>query len=359
MYSDEKETTSQLKNSNFQESLIQEIFLVLNQKEQDIIAKRFAIQGNDKHTLEQIGHEYGITRERVRQIEKNALNKLARISLKTSFSKLIEITNKVIQDNSHCATEKNLIKMVIENTGGLFIDNKNLVALSFAINPELEIIKKSKTTRKSWYIAKKINKKQIAIIISITENHLKDNDQIIESNIIIDQIQTQLKAKKIILSKQTIISVLTISKKLKQVTEGYGLTTWRTVKPKSIRDKALIVLSRTKKPLHFRTISKLIHDSSFDKKNVTIQAVHNELIRYNDFVLVGRGIYALKEWGFQEGTVKDVITEILETSGPLNKNEIISEVLKRRHVKIGTISLNLQKYPQFKRIGRAVYSLES
>jgi hypothetical protein len=40
--------------------------------------------------------------------------------------------------------------------------------------------------------------------------------------------------------------------------------------------------------------------------------VHNELIRNKDFVLVGRGIYALKEWGYEPGTVSHVIEAILK-----------------------------------------------
>ena len=85
--------------------------------------------------------------------------------------------------------------------------------------------------------------------------------------------------------------------------------------------------------------------------------MHNELIRYDDFVLVGRGLYALQSWGYTKGTVKDVIFEILNENGPMKKKEIVEEVLKRRQVKIGTISLNLQKNPEFKRVGRAIYSI--
>ena len=116
-------------------------------------------------------------------------------------------------------------------------------------------------------------------------------------------------------------------------------------------------MKRTDKPMHFKDIAKAIKDNKFDHKNVTIQAVHNELIRYEDFVLIGRGIYALAAWGYTEGTVKDVIVDVLKGSGPMNKSKIVEEVLKRRQVKIGTISLNLQKYPEFHRVGRAVYSL--
>ena len=101
-----------------------------------------------------------------------------------------------------------------------------------------------------------------------------------------------------------------------------------------------------------------IREAAFDHKNVTVQAVHNELIRYPQFVLVGRGLYALKEWGYEPGTVADVIERILTEKGPLSKREIIAEVAKQRTVKVGTISLNLQKMPYFVRVGRAVYAFD-
>lgn len=105
-------------------------------------------------------------------------------------------------------------------------------------------------------------------------------------------------------------------------------------------------------------MQKKIDENEFDHKNVTVQAVHNELIRYPRFVLVGRGLYALKEWGYQDGTVSDIIESLLEKKSPMSKQEITKGVLKQRQVKKGTISLNLQKNPEFVRVGRAVYALD-
>ncbi|HSX27314.1 MAG TPA: hypothetical protein VLG25_00880, partial [Patescibacteria group bacterium] len=101
-----------------------------------------------------------------------------------------------------------------------------------------------------------------------------------------------------------------------------------------------------------------IKDSSFKRKDVTTQAIHNELIKDKRFVLIGRGIYALKEWGYDKGTVADVISDVLKKAGkPLHRDDIIKEVLKSRHVKETTILLNLQGKPQFKRVAKATYSL--
>ena len=110
--------------------------------------------------------------------------------------------------------------------------------------------------------------------------------------------------------------------------------------------------------MHFSEIADSIKDSAFKRKDVTTQAIHNELIKDKRFVLIGRGIYALDSWGFSKGTVADIITDVLERSGePLHRDEIVKQVLKSRQVKETTILLNLQSKPQFKRVAKATYEL--
>ena len=159
-------------------------------------------------------------------------------------------------------------------------------------------------------------------------------------------------------SDPMIVATMEVDKRVKRIDEGFGLMEWRHINPRSIRDKAYIVLKVAKKPLHFVEIANKISEAGFDKKVVTVQAVHNELIRYDQFVLVGRGLYALREQGYSKGTVAEVIEALLLEKSPMTKQEIIEGVLKQRHVKKGTISLNLQKNLQFVRVGRAVYKLD-
>jgi RNA polymerase sigma factor (sigma-70 family) len=49
---------------------------VLTAQEQEVIKLRFGLEGHDEHTLSAIAQRFGISRERVRQIEKQALTKL-------------------------------------------------------------------------------------------------------------------------------------------------------------------------------------------------------------------------------------------------------------------------------------------
>jgi hypothetical protein len=153
-------------------------------------------------------------------------------------------------------------------------------------------------------------------------------------------------------------ALATTSKQLATLNGRWGLVKWPTVNPKNIRDKIYVILSENGKHMHFNEISEAIKASDFKRKDVTTQAIHNELIKDKRFVLIGRGIYALREWGYKKGTVADIITEVLREAGePLHRDEIVKRVLKSRFVKETTILLNLQSKPQFKRVAKATYEL--
>jgi len=148
------------------------------------------------------------------------------------------------------------------------------------------------------------------------------------------------------------------SKNLATLNGRWGLVKWPMVNPKNIRDKIYVILKEHGKHMHFNEIADAIKQSEFKRKDVTTQAIHNELIKDKRFVLIGRGIYALKEWGYEKGTVADIISEVLrKEGGPLHRDEIVKRVLKSRYVKETTILLNLQGKSQFKRVAKATYAL--
>jgi hypothetical protein len=154
-------------------------------------------------------------------------------------------------------------------------------------------------------------------------------------------------------------ALASISKSLATLNNRWGLINWPTVNPKNIRDKIYVILKENGKHMHFNDIAASIKKSDFKRKDVTTQAIHNELIKDKRFVLIGRGIYALKEWGYKKGTVADIIAQVLREAGePLHRDEIVRRVLKSRFVKETTILLNLQGKPQFKRVAKATYELD-
>ncbi|MBT5346582.1 hypothetical protein HOJ01_03465 [bacterium] len=331
---------------------LNQIIDILNEKEQEVIIKRYGFDDGYPKTLQFVGENMYITRERVRQIQKKALQILRRVAMQTDTKEIVEIAEEIIKDNNNVITEKKLIELLKER--GYESHSIPSFRLCLDLSEKVETIKKTQQHNKG-YILKDIVKADTA-----KETIKKAIEELNNEKISVCRIkfENNLFDKTKDTPKESILSILELSTEIKQLENRIGLKSWRCVNPKSIKDKSILILNSANKPLHFKDIFDLIHEKKYDHKQVTIEAVHNELIRYEDFVLVGRGLYALKDWGYKPGTVKDVIKEILKEKGPLNKKEIVKEVLKKRDVQVGTISLNLQKTPEFLRVGRAIYKLE-
>lgn len=337
--------------------IVEEMFLVLTNKEKDVIVKRFSLDNKPRRTLEFIGQQFSVTRERIRQIEKIALGKLRRTVQTTKLNVVNDIADKILNENGGIFVESNLISGILNVIKSSDDVDANIIRLALNINPAIELLENTNVYHPFWRL-KSIPVSVVTLLIDTSIKILKKFSDVMSDGKLIGQVRQALDEKVAEYSDPMIVSCLEVDKRLKRTPEGFGLMSWRHINPRSIRDKAYIVLKREKKPLHFVEIANKISEAGFDKKVVTTQAVHNELIRYGQFVLVGRGLYTLKEFGFQKGTVADVIEDLLKKKSPLTKQEIIEGVLKQRQVKKGTISLNLQKNPQFVRVGRAVYKLD-
>lgn len=318
------------------------------EREREIISRRFGLFDR-RETLEQIGELLGITRERVRQLEKAVLSRL-KASADKDLAHIDEV-QKVLGDYLESMGKVARIsditaKVVPANTK---VDQSRVAFLA-QLSPGIAVI----DDNDHFYHS-------IGLAAAHTEKAIRD-----QVNSIIDAIQKlgepadiETVAKSLGKDDKAHIEALaSVSKNLATLNGRWGLVKWPMVNPKNIRDKIYVILHERGKPMHFSEIAKAIKDSDFRRKDVTTQAIHNELIKDKRFVLIGRGIYALREWGYKKGTVADVIAEVLrKEGGPLHRDEIVRRVLKSRHVKETTILLNLQGKPQFKRVAKATYAL--
>jgi DNA-directed RNA polymerase delta subunit len=339
------------------QDLLQTLFMVLTEKEVTVVKRRFALMGQPKQTLEKIGKQFKVTRERIRQIESIALSKLRRTVRTTRLDEVNEIAKSILRAQGGLMREDDLLSMVLKRLNGATSADGSVLRLSFSIDTEMSATGRSQTFVPFWRLAS-LSADDISVVIENVVKILKKRKTCMKQEEIISAVQAMNLFKDRVPSRELVTSCLKVDERLREIDEGWGLSEWRFVRPRSIRDKVEIILKKTAHPLHFMEIANKIRETKFDHKNVTVQAVHNELIRYPQFVLVGRGLYALRDWGYEPGTVADVIERVLKDKGPLSKKEIISEVGKQRTVKVGTISLNLQKMPYFVRVGRAVYAFE-
>jgi hypothetical protein len=340
------------------QDMVSDLFLVLTEKEKEVIKRRFSLTGQARQTLEKIGKHFNVTRERVRQIESIALGKLRRTVGTTKLDEVNQMAKGILRANGGLLLEDDLVASVLKRLPNATSLDGSILKLSLTVDDELEFVGRSGTLKPFWRFTT-LSLKDVQLVIDSVVKILKRRGECMRDMEIVSSVQALNLFGEKQPSNELILSALTVDARLKKIEEGWGLTEWRFVRPRSIRDKVEIILKKEGKPLHFVDIANHIRDTRFDHKNVTIQAVHNELIRYPQFVLVGRGLYALREWGYEPGTVADVIERILAEKGPLTKKEIIAEVAKQRKVKVGTISLNLQKMPYFVRVGRAVYDFDA
>lgn len=323
-------------------------------KERDVqvVTGRYGLTGEKPKTLEEIGKELGITRERVRQIEKNAMRKLAEyISTEIRGQEILTTLETRIARDGGVVTRVRLYEMLL-GSDNASAKLKHMVC--FLATLDAKIITIAETSGLKAGFALDITPRTIGETIDKSIEILSTEAKAIEEKAFLHQVE---KAE-IGLHDDQVIAIISLSKKILRTDLGHlGLSEWREINPKSIRDKTYYVLKKYNKPLHFTEISTHIEGLDESKKKVTKQAVHNELIRDKRFVLIGRGIYALSEWGYNAGVVEEVIEEVLISAGkPMHKDDIIKEVMKRRMVKETTILLNLQK-DRFERVARATYTI--
>lgn len=324
--------------------------IIEQDREREIISRRFGLSGQ-KETLEQIGDMLSITRERVRQLEKAILVRL-RIGAEEAKIPELAAAEKVIIRNltemGRVARSADLADKIFDRT--TTPAEKAAICFIGDISTSLTIIDENDKYFSAIGISEYGDSKTIRNKVDEIFNIIKTN----KTPMTLDELDEKLSYE----HPDHIKAVASISKNLATLNGLWGLTKWPTVNPKNIRDKIFVVLENKKEPMHFSDIAEEIAKSSFKRKDVTTQAIHNELIKDPRFVLIGRGIYALDSWGYSKGTVTDIITDILKKSKkPLTREEIVKQVLHSRKVKETTILLNLQNKKNFQKIDKNLYTL--
>ncbi|PWB38229.1 MAG: hypothetical protein C3F02_04455 [Parcubacteria group bacterium] len=337
------------------------ILQALSEREQEIIKLRHGLANYEKKTLEDIGKKYNITRERVRQIENSSLKKITK-NFNQSYLKEIELlANSTLAEHGGMMSEDNLTGELLVMPGE---SQENKAAIRFILNELLShrfyLVKEGKDYYSFWKTPESsldYFHNIIDNIVSLVDNH----GQALPADNLIDQIkQAEFFTTDEALTEKMILNFLQITKKLgANPYNEWGLVSWPDITPRRMNDKIYLVLKKENKPLHFTEIAEKINQMSFDERQAFPATIHNELILDDKYVLVGRGIYALKDWGYKPGVVSDVIYDILKDAGrPLSKKEIIEEVMKKRMIKQTTITLALMNRDKFSRDEKGRYSIK-
>jgi hypothetical protein len=344
--------SNKIKDAHFSQ-FARDLISNLKEKQQKVILHRFGLSNRKKLTLDAIGKDFGVTRERVRQIEVASLNRLRKLAILEHNKPVFEKIKAIIASKGGVILEDKLVDELIADLDENRKDEiKKILRFILLLNEDISGIEESENINAGWHLAS-IDKKMVEDIAKAFSQILESKGEVLEDETILleaakHEIVEKYKGKA---TSEFLKSSIDMTKKLHRTDEGKrGLASWSWVKPKTIRDKIFFVLSKKNEPMHFSEIATEIEKSQFDHKKATLQTIHNELISDNRFVLVGRGLYGLSNWGFEGGTVEDVIEKVLKASNTaMDQNSIVEEVMKKKKVKKATILINLQNSPRFKK----------
>ncbi|HRU89937.1 hypothetical protein KBI31_00090 [Patescibacteria group bacterium] len=372
--------------------LVNKLLQKLNPREREVLRRRFGLNNPHKETLEHIGSTYGLTRERVRQIEAAGVKKLQKLrDMEKQLILLRDALDDLLADNgglmdkeylessflvlSHESLQESqrpiyrnnfdfLVSKVLADdfdpvTSDLFNDSVKLKyqAIDHLEKLAQELVEQVRQTRRLFLL-------EDLIKLSFELDAFKENaDKLVSTNKF--DLASALAGYEnfqdgeLINKYKPIYSVLRATRHLEENKFGvWGEADLPEIRPRTVADKIYLVLKDAGQPLHFREITERIN-RVFTDKPANSATVHNELILDDRYVLVGRGIYALKESGYQAGRVVDIVSRVLrQARRPLSKEEVIKKVLEQRLVKPATINFILANKELFQKLPDGTYTLK-
>lgn len=317
----------------------------------EVVVNRFGLTDDTQSkTLEAIGKKYGITRERVRQIENTAIALIRKSESFKNEKQVFEELKNLVHTLGAIVSEQELLNHLSKDKL-----TQNYIHFFLTLGADFTKHKEDEHFKTHWSIDTETADKIKKTLHKIYEN-LSDDQLITESELVANFLDEVKEISEQYKNEEIARRWLSISKKLSKNPLGeWGKTTSSSIKTRGIKDYAFLMMRKHGSPMHFREVAKAVSDTF--SKNCHTATCHNELIKDKRFVLVGRGIYALAEWGYKTGVVKDVIKELLKKNGPMTKEEIIDQVMKERYLKKNTILVNLQNSKYFKKNKNGQYTI--
>ena len=334
-------------------SLVKQLLADVPERAREVLVFRFGLgAGSERETLEAIGERWGITRERVRQIEAAGLDNVrASKAFKEANAAFDELASH-IRAQGGIVPEEDLLQ-------SLASDEKSRNRFRFLLVVGSSFFRERETD--DFYARWHVDQKTAGLVHeALTKLYagLSDSEVLPEGEML-DKFLDELKGINDAYKNEEVLKRwLSLSKNIgANPLAEWGKTSTPAIRTKGIRDYAYLVIKRAGEPMHFSDVAKSI--STLFAKEAHVATTHNELIKDARFVLVGRGLYALSEWGFQPGVVRDVIKEVLTKQGPLTRERVMEEVKKVRYVKDNTILVNLNDTRYFRREKNGTYLVVS
>ena len=324
---------------------------VLPERSRSVLKKRFGLdEDSPRMTLEAIGKVYKITRERVRQIENSALGAIRKSEVFGTYKNVFEELKNLMNEFGGIVHEQDFLEHISKDK-----DFQNQVNFFLVLGEEFDKLKEDEEFKHRWSLNPETSQKVQDSLRSLYKS-LSDEDLISESDMIMRLFDHLKHVAKDARDEELARRWLSLSKKIDKNSLGeWGVAHSPNIKTRGIRDLAYLILRRHGSPMHFGEVARAITKTFGKEANVA--TCHNELIKDKRFVLVGRGLYALSNWGYARGNVRDIVRTIIEKDGPQTKEEVLKKVLRERYVKENTVLVNLQNGKYFKKDKDGKYSI--
>lgn len=331
--------------------LVKKLLAAAPERSRKVIVQRFGLGADPaRETLEAIGERLSITRERVRQIEAAGLSAIRSSKAFKESSAAFDDLATYIESLGVLVAEESLLRMLAADEKG-----RNRFRFLLVVGSAFFRERETDDFVARWHVdtatAKKIHEALSKLYASLSD------DEVLTEGKLLDRFIEELKEVNDAYKNEEVLKRwLSISKHIgSNPLAEWGRSSAPAIRIKGIRDYAYLAVKRHGKPMHFSEVAKAI--SSLFSKKAHLATTHNELIKDPRFVLVGRGLYALTEWGYSRGVVRDVIRDVLEKHGPLKKDDVIKHVRTARFVKDNTILVNLNDSRYFKRTKDGRYAI--
>ena len=332
-------------------SVARNLLADLPERSRRVLVDRFGLgpKGRER-TLDSIGREYGITRERVRQIESHSLTAVRQMPAYAEHADALEELKRALAGLGAVLAHDT----ILEEIPAPKEERKHLIFI-LTVGHHFADRREDNHFKMRWHvdeqIADQVERALVALHESPEVGRLTPEEEFLQ--IFAKKLKQEgVKAR----PNDVLLRWLKLSKRVAKNPLGeWGRADSPHVRIKNTRDFAYLTLKRHGSPMHFTEVAKGI-ERLFGKE-AHPATTHNELIKDARFVLVGRGLYALSEWGYAHGVVREVIKEILKREGPLSKEDVVARVKRERYVKDATIAANLQS-GSFERLSDGRYALK-
>jgi hypothetical protein len=310
-------------------------------RNQDILNKRFSLNGGKTYTLEDIGSYYDITRERIRQIESNAIkeiNQLLSGNLKTKGWKIdgsLETTYLSLKKRLHGADfiilQHEIDAILNEHFGDTFTHGYLMLfmeVLGYKNIPNTFIGFRG-TTKTAWCLAAKYRKKEI-------EATFQALDVIFDNTSKISLFDLTIQAKKNTKNKISNDSIHVALKACKEIEVANDSVSIKFTYLRNVADKAYRILEANGKPMHYSAIAReinLLNKESSSFKPVKDRNLTNQLVQDNRFIAIAKsGEWGLSTWEqLSNITIVEAMEQVLHKAGePMSRQGLAEGVLELR-----------------------------